>query len=201
MSAKQPKLDRRTQIVEKATELFALKGFGPVSIKEIADACGVTEAALYRHFDSKGAIYRAALDAVATRLSDEDVLTRLEKEDDIEALLKSLATHIVTFFTADPAIQRLLLYSALEGHERSHTVFDLIRGRYVRFLKKQLDAMCETGHIVEKNNEITARCFIGMVFDCALGFSLWKGMQGKAHTPSEVIANNVPIYVGGLKKG
>lgn len=194
------KPNRRAQIVEEATELFSRKGFGKVSIKEIAEACSVSDAALYRHFKSKDAIYSAVLDSVASRLSDEDVLESLENEYDIEALLKGLATHIVTFFTADPAIQRLLLFSALEGHERSKTVFDLIRGRYVRFLKTQLDVMYEAGHIVEKDNEITARCFIGMVFDCALGFSLWKGMQGKVHKPSKVIANNVPIYVGGLKK-
>ena len=200
MPLKTPKPNRRAQIVEKATELFALSGFRKVSIKDIAEACGVSEAALYRHFDSKDAIYRATLDSIATRLSDDEVLAGLENEDDIEALLKGLATHIVTFFTANPAIQRLLLFSALEGHERSKTVFDLIRGRYVRFLKKQLDAMHEAGHIVEKDNEITARCFIGMVFDCALGFSLWRGMQGKVHKPSQVIANNVPIYVGGLRK-
>lgn len=201
MAQQIPKAERRAQIVEKATELFARKGFEKVSIKEIAEACGVSEAALYRHFESKDAIYRTTLDSVASRLCDEDVLASLENEHDIEVLLKGLATHIVAFFTADPAIQRLLLFSALEGHERSKTVYDLIRGRYVRFLKKQLDVMREAGHIVEKNNEITARCFIGMVFDCALGFSLWKGMQGKVHKPSKVIANNVPIYVGGLKKG
>ena len=192
--------DRRTQIVEKATELFGQKGYAKVSIKELATACGVTEAALYRHFRSKDAIYTATLESLHSRLCDDEILARLAEERDIESLLKGLATHIVTFFTEDPTIQRLLLYSALEGHQQAIKVFDLIRGKYVRFLKKQLDVMYDAGHIVEKNNEITARCFIGMIFDCALGFSLWKGMQGKVHKPSRVIANNVPIYAGGLKK-
>jgi AcrR family transcriptional regulator len=201
VTEKAGRFDRRTEIIEKATELFGRHGYEKVKVREIAETCGVTEAALYRHFRSKDAIYVAVLESLESRLVDDEFFAGLGKEQDVESLLTGLASHIISFFTENNDIYRLLLYSALEGHERAKRVFDLIRGRYVRFLKRQLDLMHEAGHIVPKNNEITARCFIGMVFDCALGFSLWRGMQGRVHEPSRVIANNVPIYVNGLKKG
>jgi AcrR family transcriptional regulator len=192
--------NRAEQIVTKATELFSRDGYRKVTVKKLAEACGITEAALYRHFDSKQAIYEAVLESAESRLASSEFFETFADTDDIEMLLNSLASHILGCYRANEDMCRLLLYSALEGHEKTKYVFQVIRGNYIKFLMKSLDRLYAAGKIVEKNNEITARCFIGMVFDCALGFSLWKGMQGRVHPPEKVIANNVPIYVQGLKK-
>jgi AcrR family transcriptional regulator len=191
--------DRSAQIIDAATSLFSQHGYNSVTIKQLADACGITDAALYRYFDSKQAIYIAVLDSLETRLVNQEVLDKIAEKKEVGSLLRGLAEHIIEFFGQNSDIYRLLLYSALEGHERASHVFGLIRGRYIRYLIEQLDYMIETGEIVKKNTEITARCFVGMVFDCALGFSLWKGMQGRTYSASEVVANNIPIYVRGLK--
>jgi AcrR family transcriptional regulator len=192
--------NRSDQIIQQATLLFSESGYGKVTIKQIANCCGITDAALYRHFKSKEAIYSAVLESLEVRLVDQKVLDKLAQEKELEALLTKLAGHIINFFDRNADLYRLLLYSALEGHEQASRVFGVIRGRYIRFLVNQLDRLFDDGKIIKKNNEITARCFIGMVIDCAMGFSLWKGMQGKMYKASEVIANNIPIYVNGLKK-
>lgn len=191
---------RADQIVRKATDLFSKDGYRKVTVKQLANACGVTEAALYRHFGSKEEIYNAVLDTVESRLTDKQFFENLRDETDIEKLLMALANNILCCYRENSDICRLLLYSALEGHEKAAYVFDFVRGKYLKFLIRSLDRLYATGEIVKKNNEITARCFVGMVFDCALGFSLWKGMQGRMHEPATVIANNVPIYVNGLKR-
>jgi AcrR family transcriptional regulator len=191
--------NRAEQIVRKATDLFSRDGYRKVTVKKLAGACGVTEAALYRHFGSKEEIYSAVLENVEERLANDQFFESLQEETDIEKLLMALANHILICYRENSDICRLLLYSALEGHEKASYVFDFVRGKYLKFLIRSLDRLYAAGEIVKKNNEITARCFVGMVFDCALGFSLWKGMQGRRHEPATVIANNVPIYVNGLK--
>jgi AcrR family transcriptional regulator len=191
---------RADQIVRQATELFSQDGYRKVTVKQLAKACGVSEAALYRHFGSKEDIYNAVLDQIEIRLTDEQFFDGLREEMDLEKLLMALADHILACYRQNSDSCRLLLYSALEGHDKAGRVFDFVRGKYLKFLIRSLDRLYESGEVVKKNNEITARCFIGMVFDCALGFSLWKGMQGRMHDPAKVIANNVPIYVDGLKK-
>lgn len=191
---------RADQIVRQATDLFSKDGYQKVTVKQLAKACDVTEAALYRHFGSKEEIYNAVLDKIENRLTDERFFDGLQEEMDIEKLLMALADHILTCYRQNSDSCRLLLYSALEGHEKASHVFDFVRGKYLKFLIRSLDRLYKAGNIVKKNNEITARCFVGMVFDCALGFSLWKGMQGRMHDPAKVIANNVPIYVNGLKR-
>jgi len=46
------------EIVEKATELFARDGFGATSLDDIAEALGVSQAALYYHIKNKEEILR-----------------------------------------------------------------------------------------------------------------------------------------------
>jgi AcrR family transcriptional regulator len=48
---------RRENIVRKALPLFARKGFDGVTTRELAVACGVSEALLYRHFPTKRALF------------------------------------------------------------------------------------------------------------------------------------------------
>ena len=68
---------RRTEILETAARLFATAGMR-VSLKEIADACGILPGSLYHHFDSKEAIiielvrrYRDDLDRLADEAAED----------------------------------------------------------------------------------------------------------------------------------
>jgi AcrR family transcriptional regulator len=190
--------DRRNQIINEAMRLFGHYGYDSVTIKQLAKACDITEPALYRHFSSKEEIYSAVLDSLKSLMNYEGLFGRLEKSDDPGAILSGLASHILDFFNKNRETYRLLLYSTLREHNKARKIFREIRGPYARFLAGQLDRLYSLGKIRKKNNEITARCFIGMVFDCALSSTLWKGFQGKNYRPEEIIANNVPIFIQGL---
>jgi AcrR family transcriptional regulator len=64
-----PRAERRQAIVRAATDAFAAAGFAATSVAAVARAAGVTPLILYRHFDSKDALYRAALEQASERLS------------------------------------------------------------------------------------------------------------------------------------
>jgi AcrR family transcriptional regulator len=53
--------ERRNQIIEKAAEVFAVHGVAGTRTRDIAGACGINEALLYRHFPSKDELYREAM--------------------------------------------------------------------------------------------------------------------------------------------
>ena len=65
-------VDRRTEILAIAASLFTKRGFDGVSVREIADASGISGPSLYHHFDSKNQIYlevhRAALGRAAKNI-------------------------------------------------------------------------------------------------------------------------------------
>ncbi len=55
-------------IVDTALELFCRDGVAAVSLAAVADAVGVSKAALYHHFKTKDAIVLAALQPLLTRI-------------------------------------------------------------------------------------------------------------------------------------
>ena len=192
--------NREDQITQVALDLFSKNGYDRVTVKQVATACDISEPAVYRYFESKEALFDAVLDALITNWDYENLFDRLKSERDVEQLLSELAMHIVNAYCINEKSCRLLLYSALGQKQKASLVYDTIRGSYVRFLTAQLDQLYQEGLIIERNNTITARCFVGMVIECAMGFSLWKDMQGEMFPAEQVVANNVPIYARGLKK-
>ena len=57
--------ERRQAIVDAVKGVFAEKGFDGTTTRELANAAGVSEALLYKHFPSKESLYAAMLDACA----------------------------------------------------------------------------------------------------------------------------------------
>ena len=71
-----PKIDRKLQILQFATEAFSRDGYDKVTVKQLADRCGITEPAIYRHFASKDAIYIGVLESLRDRLQYEEQIGR-----------------------------------------------------------------------------------------------------------------------------
>ena len=68
MPAAEPSITR-DRIIEQATRLFVSRGYHAMSMREIAEAVGVTKAALYYHFSDKEALFVAVLTASLDRLA------------------------------------------------------------------------------------------------------------------------------------
>jgi AcrR family transcriptional regulator len=62
---------RRESILAAAAVAFARAGYAATSMDDVAAEAGVTKLIVYRHFDSKDALYRAVLDRISTRLRQE----------------------------------------------------------------------------------------------------------------------------------
>ncbi len=58
------KADRKRQLMEHAKRLFVTLGYQHTTTEKIAQAAGVTEPVLYRHFDSKKSLFIAVLDDI-----------------------------------------------------------------------------------------------------------------------------------------
>jgi AcrR family transcriptional regulator len=65
--------ERKEAILRAAASAFAHKGFSATSMEDVASAAGITKLIVYRHFDSKEALYEAVLERVSVRLAEEFV--------------------------------------------------------------------------------------------------------------------------------
>lgn len=133
---------RRQDILNAAERLFSQKGFNGTTTRELAANAGVHEAVLFRHFTNKRALYRATLDLKVARNRDAALgrMDQYARRRDDRGFFEALALGLLTRFEEDPSIPRLILHSALEGHEPSKVIaerqlrveqptFDYIAGR------------------------------------------------------------------------
>jgi AcrR family transcriptional regulator len=87
---------RREQILARAAELFASRGFHGVSVHDVGAACGISGPALYRHFASKDAMLAEMLVSISERLLDEG-RRRVSAAADDEAALQALVSWHIDF--------------------------------------------------------------------------------------------------------
>ena len=80
----------RARIERAALKLFARGGIDGVSIKDIAGACGLSDGAMYRHFESKEALARTLFEAIHARLANvlaDTIKPNASLEDTVQAVV------------------------------------------------------------------------------------------------------------------
>lgn len=160
--------DRRQQILEVAVQLFSQKGFRGTTTKEIAMAAGVNEAIIFRHFATKSELYTAIMDRKAC--SDEvqamqSALKEAMDAGDDRQVFERLAFHMLEFHEHDDTAMRLLLYSALEGHELAEMIFRNHISKMHRQLAEYVKRRVADGAFRRIDPVVAVRGFIGMIIN------------------------------------
>src|SRR5580658_2538461 len=118
MTTRMKSEERRAAIVEAAIHLFAEKGFRGTTTRGLAAALGVSGPVLYRHFKTKRDLYSAIIEVKAQQGDRQGAgLPLLGAAGDDRAFFQCLGNLILERYEDDPDFMRLLLFSALEGHE------------------------------------------------------------------------------------
>jgi AcrR family transcriptional regulator len=109
-----PKLAPQDRILDAAQSVFRRHGFRRSSIEQAAEAAGLTRQALYHHFSSKEALFRAVLERLYAKALAAEIAAAKAAEDDggsladiiiaeIEARLRTL----LASFEGSPHIEEL----------------------------------------------------------------------------------------------
>ncbi|GAA3342492.1 TetR/AcrR family transcriptional regulator [Curtobacterium pusillum] len=115
---------KRGEILTTALELVAQRGFRRTSIKDIADAVGLTQAGLLHYFDSKDELWVEIL-----RRRDEIDLAQDWHASDPAALLAAIVRHN----TEVPGlVQMFVNLSAAAATDPEHPAHEYFRERYER---------------------------------------------------------------------
>jgi AcrR family transcriptional regulator len=190
---------RRNQIVAVAAELFASRGFSGTTTKEIADHAGVSEAIIFRHFASKDKLYAAILD-YKVRQGTERIKAQLEEaasRKDDRAFFGSLALEMLDSHSEDPTFMRLLLFSALEGHELSSIFFDSTARDIKNHIRKYIKQRSSDGAFRSIDPAVAARAFVGMVLHQVQARAIFKEDDLKLSN-RQIADRFVEIFLNGV---
>jgi len=191
--------NRRQCLIGSASKLFAEHGYEGTTIRQIARECGITEAAIYKHFEGKDQLYEEVIHSKSRQHEISAYLATCGGLADVEDVLYTVARHILATARQDPDLLRMLLYSSLEGFRGSALLYREFRQPYIAYLREELRQRIALGEIRPVNPFITSRCFVGMVMDCAINVELWNNLESTAYSAEAVIQNNVPMIARGLR--
>ncbi len=187
--------ERQAGLIAAAAALFAAKGFNGTTTREIAKAAGVSEALVFKHFPTKRALYAAIL---AEKVSVDELLEAVEesakKRDDRRVFMLIAGFRIRP--GVDPTLLRLLLFSALEGHELSDIFFAKHHKVFYDHLATYIQLRIDEGAFRDVDPLLAARAFIGIVVHHRLLHEIFGVPMHRPH--DETVATYVEVFLNGL---
>src|ERR1051325_3753233 len=147
--------ERRKAIVQAAVPLFARKGFAGTTTRELAEAAGISEALLFKHFPSKQSLYREirqrgcegdpALETLATLPPSTATLIRM---------LRFMVRHFLGAAACErgelDSRLRLVAHSFLEDGEYARELFEAVSERVLPLFEASYEAAVKAGDIAAK---------------------------------------------------
>ena len=192
-------VERKQAIVDCATVLFAEKGFRGVTTRELAHAVGVSEPVLYQHFSTKRDLYEAIIESKTL-----EVEASIGGQPDLslpdQTILLDLSEKIWRWHDDDATLSRLLLFSALEGHEFSDIFFARHASRFFEGLRRYFESRIEEGKYRPVDPGVAAFAFIGMIKHYSMAICLHH-FDPDPKPRKEVIRQMVDLFLNGIQEG
>jgi len=194
-----PASDRKKQLLEIAMKLFSEQGFDGTSTREIAEAAGVNEALIFRHFRTKEDLFWAVLsDRVERRGRNRRIRELAKSEGDFREVLVAIAETLLDRTDDDAAVTRLLFYSALRNRELSHRFFRTYGQEKFETLADHIRVGIAAGRLRAVNPAIAARSFLGMIVYHYLVEEVFGVPHAQALSTRELAEELVSIFIEGI---
>lgn len=196
--------ERREQLCQIAMRLFSERGFRGTTTKEIANAAGVSEAVIFKHFSNKDELYAAILDHKACDHGFDnpfaEIADKIERKDDF-GVFYNMALNALDHHEEDSDFLRLMLHSALEGHKLAEVFFENFITHIYDFLGGYIRQRQKDGAFREVEPRVVVRAFIGMFVHHSLNNILWDKEQKLIKISNEEAAREfATILLEGIKK-
>ncbi len=168
------KRNTREIILEEALNLFSVKGYQSVTVKEIAQAVGIKDSSLYKHFDSKQAIYDTLLTWMNQKFEETVTFYRLP-QGEMESVAREYGRHdliwlkkaceaVFLFFLKDPQaskFRRMLTIEQYKSDDAAKTLYNWFFNDAILFQTDLFSEMIRQGSFRAGPAQIIALQFYG----------------------------------------
>ena len=185
----------RDAILDTSAKLFNQYGYKEVSIRDIAQACGMTNAALYYHFKNKEDLFLAMLQRDHTR-SIEALHEAAHGPGDLREDLKQLIARYAEI-TGERRQSFQTLWRDVKQMEdiRARKLFGEMQHEIMRPLVERLEQAQAASEIQTGDVRLYARLLHGMIMALTYG-----GRPDKPHRiPPQDVDTAVDIFLKGVE--
>ncbi|MGV8910799.1 MAG: TetR/AcrR family transcriptional regulator [Propionicimonas sp.] len=153
----------RERILSTATGLFVQRGYEGVAMREIAQACGITKAALYYHFDGKPDLLHAIVVGYLAEIAA--VVEASAGQGTGQRRLRWLVEQLFALPPEQRAIMRLAMHEVgqLEPERRTTFAADY-RTRFIGPLQAIIAEGTASGDFISKDPGRVVWLLLGMLY-------------------------------------
>lgn len=162
----------RQIILDKSLDLFSVRGFDGVTVKDIAGAVGIKDSSLYKHFKSKQEIYDSLFAEMDARFEDTVARYRLP-QGEIKQIavdygrndliwLKQACTAIFLFFLKEPKVsqfRKMLMIEQYRNQDAAKTFRSWFTDSAIHFQTELFTEMIAQGYFRNGPADIIALQF------------------------------------------
>jgi len=198
------KHDRRQDILKAAMELFSERGFRGTTTRDLATQAEVNEAIIFRHFKNKEELYSAILEhkACEDREARLEELERLANACADEKFFQALGNTFLERHVNDTTFLRLLLFSALEGHQLSEMFAATMtkKNPMANYVANYIQRRMDEGAFRPMDPQLAARGLLGMFASYVLFQEILGLKKTFSYDRDEVVRTFVSIFLKGITK-
>lgn len=152
-----PAAERREQLIEVATSVFAEQGFHTTSMNDVAEAAGVTKPVLYQHFSSKRDLFLELLTTIGEQLRTRIAKATAQAPGPRQQIEAGFHAYF-DYMDANTDAYRVLFGA---GSRRDPEFASLTRAVEESIAEAIAELIVVDGHLAE-NRELIAHTIVGM---------------------------------------
>ena len=188
----------KERILQVATELFSARGYADVSMQEIANAAGMTKAALYYHFDDKKALFVGVFVRTLTAFT-EQMYAAIDANRPLAETLRAIASFVVANGRGEGRRVNTDVHTFISPEERA-LVFREIEHPSLAFIRFLEDQQARGLIAPEVDVGFAGPLFISMISGQVRRFTAasMSGLPLPDMTDDQIAANIVEIFLHGI---
>jgi TetR/AcrR family transcriptional regulator, cholesterol catabolism regulator len=173
--------DRRVELVQAAARVFAKKGVGNTTMRDIADETGILAGSLYHHFQSKDALLEEALRSILGDLTAEYEAIKNKDLEPVAALDELILTGL-RFIANQPDVTSIVQNDYTYLHDVETFAFvDEMTDQHRKIWRKVLERGVKEGVFrTDLDLDLTYRSMMAAIV------AEVRSRRGKARRPSAI---------------
>ncbi|MBO8170283.1 MAG: TetR/AcrR family transcriptional regulator [Bacillaceae bacterium] len=186
------------KILQSAVKIFSQKGFSGSTTREIAREAGVSEATIFRYFETKKDLLLALISPSMVK-SITDLFVDMDGESE-ENVLKNFLKRNAEAIKDNQDLLKIILYEALFHPEIKEIIFKEIVQKKTRLLESYFEQQKRDGQFKDIDSKTATQTLIGML----IGFQLFKyafpSQDTNPKQENDILDDIIRIFLYGMKK-
>jgi AcrR family transcriptional regulator len=190
----------REQILDSSLKLFSDKGFARTSVRDIAQAAGITDAAIYYHFPSKRDLFEALIEERGFTAALEG-LERAEVTIGPEEAIPVIATNALEMMYANRDLMKLLMVEAMAEDPVAAEEYRMLVERWEKAEARILRIYAAQGLLRTTEIDELAKQLVVTVIGAFADYLMSPGAASAEETPPPELMNHVRVAMHHIVQG